>query len=131
MATRNFNYDHPHYRVVHQQVCDQNKVGVTTGIEFAEFRSRLNILVHTVDIIVTSAGTLASEILTLLHNGSVFTLKTFDSANTVGRVATITIARTLSSIGEKLALMHSLATTGSYLVVYTYQVLPMSDVTVI
>ena len=131
MATRNFNYDHPHYRVVHQQVCDQNKVGVTTGIEFAEFRSRLNILVHTVDIIVTSAGTLASEILTLLHNGSVFTLKTFDSANTVGRVATITIARTLASIGEKLALMHSLATTCADLVVYTYQVLPMSDVTVI
>ena len=130
MATRNFQYDHPHYRVVHQQVCDQNTVAVATAVEFATFRSRLNVLVHTVDIIVQSAGTVASEILTLLFNGSVYTLKTFDSANTVGRVATLTIARTLASIGDKLALMHSLSAGGAYIAVYTYQVLPMSDVTV-
>jgi len=130
MATRNFNYDHPHYLVVRQTSFD-DMVGAATAVEFAVFRSRLNILVHTVDIIVRSAGTVASEILTLLFNGSVYTLKTFDSANTVGRVATLTIARTLASIGDKLALMHSLSVGGSYQVIYTWQVLPMSDVTVL
>lgn len=105
-------------------------VGAATAVEFAVFRSRLNVLVHSVDIIVRSAGTVASEILTLLFNGSVYTLKTFDSANTVGRVATLTIARTLASIGDRLALMHSLSAGGAYQVVYTWQVLPNSDVTV-
>ena len=129
MATENYNYDAPHYQITRQETFD-DMVGAATAVEFAVFRSRLNVLVNTVDIIVRSAGTVASEILTLLFNGSVYTLKTFDSANTVGRVATLTIARTLASIGDKLALMHSLSAGGAYQVVYTYKVLPMSDVTV-
>lgn len=128
MAARNFQYDHPHYRVVHSHDAGIGDVGSAT--EFAKFRSALNVIVHTIDIVVNSAASVASAIITVLHNGSVYTLKTFDSANTVGRVATITLGRTLASIGDRLGLMHDQG-GGEYHIVYTYQVLPMSDVTVV
>lgn len=127
MAIRNFQYDHPHYTVVHQAHVGTFDVGSNT--EFAIFNSRFQCIVHTLDIYIASAVSIASEILTLLHNGSVYTLKTFDSSNTVGRVATLTINRTLTTITDRLALMHGEA-GGEFRVVYTYQVIPLSDVTV-
>ena len=127
MPERGFNYDHPHYRVVRQH--DAGVFDVASAVAFAHFRSRLNIVVHTIDIVVVSAASVASAIITLLHNASVFTMKTFDSANTIGRVATLTLTRTLASIGEVYSLMHTEG-GGEYHVIYTYQVMPQSEVTV-
>lgn len=127
MALRSFNYDHPHYRVVHSQ--DMGNFDVGSATEFARFRSKFACIVHTVDVFVTSAASVASAIITILHNGSVYTMLTFDSANTVGRQATRTLGRTLTSIGDRLGLMHDQG-GGEYHVIYSWQALPQSDVMV-
>mgnify|MGYP001577033858 CR=1 FL=1 len=127
MPVRSFQYDHPHYTTVRSH--DTGNWDVGSATEFARFGSKFQCVVHTVDIIVTSAVSIASEILTLLHNGSVFTLATFDSSNTVGRVRTITINRTLTTVNDRLGLMHGEA-GGEFRVIYTYQVIPLSDVQV-
>jgi len=127
MTSRNFAYDHPHYTVARSH--DAGIADVASATEFAKFRSRLGVLVHTVDVVVNSAASVASAIITILHNGSVAATLTFDSANSVGVVATKTINRTLASVGDRLGLMHDQG-GGEYHVVYTYQVLPGNSVVV-
>lgn len=121
MSTISFSYDHPHYTVVRSH--DAGIADVASAVEFAKFRSRLKVLVHTVDLVVNSAASVASAIVTILHNGSVAALATWDSANSANRGLTKTINRTLASVGDRLGLMHDQG-GGEYHVVYTYQVLP-------
>lgn len=124
MPARSFQYDHPHYMVLHTH--DTGVFDVGSATEFARFSSKFQCIVRTIDVIVRSAASVASAIITVLHNGSVYTLLTFDSANTLGRVRTQTLNRTLLTVSDRLGCMHDQG-GGEYQVVYSYQVLPLSE----
>ena len=126
MATlRNFSYDHPMYRMVHQWDAGQIDMTSSTAV-YAKFRSRMAVVITAVTAYVASASSAAKVIFTMTRGGSAnttFTIAQASTALSAGNMTVAPVAITLLSAGDQLGIKTS-EPTGEYHILYEYQILP-------
>ncbi len=122
MATLRQAYDHPNFVLVRTHTVN-NQVGATGVQPSAKFRSRLKVIVDSIDVQVNSAAT-GSLILTLTHNGSVMAILTLgNTANENGpQTFTLTANKTLDAITDRLDVETPTHATGNFTIIYQYRV---------
>lgn len=124
MATATFEYNHPTYTYVRDDI--HTAVAAAGVIPALTFRSRVAAVVTGIGVCLGSVSGTASLILTLLMNGSVAAVLTLsNSANEVAREFTLTSLRTLTSITDRFEVSGPTgATTGKITVDYQFRIVP-------
>jgi len=125
MALREFRYDNPNYTVVRQAQFLSGGTGAS-ATAFAQFRSRVKVVVNAITVVVNSASSLAKVVFIAQRGGSTNTTFTIASCTSVGAMTVVACAITLASAGDLLNLVHN--DIGGYHVLYEYNVVPTGAV---
>jgi len=121
MALRSFAYDDPNYTVT-RQFCPDKADIASSAATFAEFRSRVKVVVNAITAYLVSAASAASAVYTVLRAGSANTTFTFGTG-TAGNMTVISCAITLESAGDLLCVKSGQG-GGEYQILYEYNVIP-------
>ena len=127
MALRSFAYDDPNYTLVRQYVSEESDVA--SGVPFASFRSRVKVIVNSIQAVCVSAASAAgSAVLSVMRyasatpaSGTAITTFNFGTG-TAGNTTQMSCAITLLSAGNLLAIVQGQG-GGEYQILYEYNVI--------
>jgi len=127
MALRSFAYDDPNYTLVRQHCSEVSDLA--SGVAFAQFRSRVKVIVNSIQAVCVSAASAAgSAVLSVMRyasatpaSGTAITTFSF-GAGTAGNTTLMSCAITLLSAGNLLAIVQG-QSGGQYQLLYEYTVI--------
>jgi len=122
MALRSFAYDNPNYTVVRQH-CSIPVPTATSAVAFAQFRSRVKVVVNAITAICYSAASVAKVVFIAARAGSTNTTFTIASCTSAGAMTVVSCAITLLSAGDLLSISID-ESSGGYQILYEYNVVP-------